>query len=102
MKKIAMLAAAAALFAGQGAAVAGDAAAGEAAFNGKGCVGCHGPAGKSQIPTYPALNGQDAEFLSAELTKFRSGERDNPMMSPMAAGLSDDDIANISAYLAAQ
>lgn len=102
MKKMAMAAAAVALFAVQGSAIAGDAAAGEAAFNGKGCVGCHGPAGKSMIPTYPALNGKDAAFISGELTKFRSGERESATMQPMAAGLSDDDIANVAAYLSAQ
>ena len=33
---------------------------------------------------------------------FRSGKRNNPLMSPMAAGLSDADVANIAAYIAAQ
>ncbi len=81
---------------------AGDAAAGASAYNAKGCVGCHGAAGKQPIANYPAIGGKPADFISAELNKFRSGERNNPVMMPMAAGLSDADVANLAAYLAAQ
>ena len=82
---------------------AGDAGAGANAYMAKGCVGCHGAAGKKPIlPTYPAIGGKPADFISAELNKFRSGERDNPIMKPMAATLNDDDVANLAAYLAAQ
>jgi cytochrome c553 len=84
-------------------ALAGDVAAGEKAFSAKACIGCHGPAGKSANPDmYPALAGKDAAFLIEQLNAFRSGERNNPLMTPMAAGLSDADIADIAAYLAAQ
>jgi cytochrome c553 len=36
------------------------------------------------------------------LNDYKSGKKNNPMMSPQAKGLSDADIANISAFLAAQ
>ena len=81
---------------------AGDAAAGASAFNARGCVGCHGPAGKQPLPSYPAIGGKPAEFLVGELKKFRSGERNNPVMMPMAATLSDTDIENLASYLATQ
>ena len=82
---------------------AGDASAGANAFMAKGCVGCHGAAGKAPIAAnYPAIGGKPADFIAAELNKFRSGERNNPIMMPMAASLSDADIANLAAYLAAQ
>lgn len=81
---------------------AADAAAGASAYNAKGCVGCHGAAGKQPIANYPVVGGKPADFISAELNKFRSGERNNPVMMPMAAGLSDADVANLAAYLAAQ
>ena len=81
---------------------AGDAGAGASAYMAKGCVGCHGAAGKQPIANYPAVGGKPAEFISAELNKFRSGERNNPIMMPMAAGLTDDDVANLAAYLATQ
>lgn len=83
--------------------IAGDAAAGEQAYMSKACIGCHGPAGTSPAPDiYPSLKGKDAAFLAEQLNAFRSGTRNNPLMSPMAAGLTDADVANISAYLAAQ
>lgn len=81
---------------------AGDAGAGASAYMAKGCVGCHGAAGKQPIANYPAIGGKPAEFISVELNKFRKGERNNPIMMPMAAGLNDADVANLAAYLAAQ
>lgn len=83
-------------------AIAGDAAAGEAAFNSKGCSGCHGAGGKSQVPTYPSLAGKDAAFITEQLTAFKNGSRQDPTMNAMAAMLSDDDVANVAAYLSAQ
>ena len=81
---------------------AGDAAAGETAYNARGCVGCHGPAGKQPLPTYPVIGGKSGEYLVTELNKFRSGERNNPIMRPMASMLSEADVANLASYLAAQ
>ncbi len=81
-----------------GAAMA-DAAAGKAAYAGKGCIGCHGAGGKSAIPTYPSLKGKDSTFVTKNLTDFRSGARKNPTMNAMAASLTDGDIANIAAYI---
>jgi len=82
---------------------AGDADAGANAFMAKGCVGCHGASGKKPIvPTYPIIGGKPADFIAAELNKFRTGERNNPIMMPMAASLTDADVDNLSAYLATQ
>ena len=81
---------------------AGDASAGASAYNSRGCVGCHGAAGKKPIANYPVIGGKSAEFISGELNKFRSGERQNPVMGPMAAGLSDADVDNLAAYLSTQ
>ena len=83
-------------------AVAGDAAAGEAAYNSKGCSGCHGAGGQSQIPANPVLAGKDAAVLKKALTEFKSGARKNATMNAMAAMLSDADVDNVSAYLSAQ
>jgi cytochrome c553 len=103
MKKTLMAIAAMASLSALGVATAaGDIASGEAAYNGKGCSGCHGEAGRSQIPTYPTLAGKEAAYLVNNLRKLRSGERESPVMQPMAAGLTDADIANLAAYLAAQ
>ncbi len=82
-----------------GQAMAGDAAAGKSAYAAKGCIGCHGAGGKSVVPTYPSLLGKDAAYVKQNLTDFRAGKRQNPTMNAMAAGLSDADIDNLSAYL---
>ncbi|RLA10966.1 MAG: cytochrome c [Gammaproteobacteria bacterium] len=81
---------------------AGDADVGANTFNSRGCVGCHGASGKKPIANYPVIGGKPAEFISGELNKFRSGERQNPIMGPMAAGLNDADVENLAAYLATQ
>lgn len=64
------------------------------------CAACHGSNGISMIPMYPNLAGQKEQYLVLQLKAFRDGERKNMVMSPMAAGLSDTDIANLSAYYA--
>ncbi len=102
MKKTMILAALAAAALVNAPLQAGDAGAGASAYMAKGCVGCHGVSGKQPIADYPAIGGKPAEYLTTELNKFRSGERNNPIMMPMAAGLSDADVANLSAYLATQ
>lgn len=81
-------------------AFAGDKVAGEA--KAQACVGCHGAQGKSLVPTFPKLAGQHAVYIESTLRDFKSGERKNPMMSPFAAGLSDEDIADVAAYFEAQ
>ena len=81
-----------------GVAVA-DAAAGQAAYAARGCIGCHGAGGVSVVTTYPSLKGQNAAYIKQSLTAFRSGERQDPVMNAMAAGLSDDDISNIADYI---
>src|SRR5690348_6485211 len=81
---------------------AGDAAVGESTFLSKGCVGCHGPAGDSQAPEmFPKLAGLEEAYIVGQLTAFRSGERAGPTMNPMASTLTDEDIANLAAYLSA-
>ena len=76
--------------------IAGDAAAGKA--KSATCAGCHGPEGISQNDIWPNLAGQKEGYMIAQLKAFRAGERKNPMMSPMAAPLSDTDIEDLAAY----
>ena len=73
-----------------------DVAAGQSAYAARGCIGCHGSGGKSVVPTYPSLKGKNSAFVSKNLTDFRSGARQNPVMNAMAAGLSDSDIKNLA------
>jgi len=54
------------------------------------------------VATFPKLAQQHSSYLAQQLQAFKDGTRNDPMMSPMAKSLSDDDIADISAYYAAQ
>jgi cytochrome c553 len=64
------------------------------------CAACHGNNGISMIPMYPNLAGQKEQYLVLQMKAFRDGERKNMVMSPMASGLSDIVIADLSAYYA--
>jgi len=86
-----------ALLVGAGAVqAAGDAEAGKA--KAAMCVACHGQDGIGTQPIYPNLAGQKVQYLITSLKAYKSGARDNPIMKPMAAGLSDEDIENLAAY----
>ena len=76
--------------------LAGDAAAGQAKSGT--CAGCHGAAGISKNPMWPNLAGQQQGYLVKQLKAFRDGSRSDPMMTPMAKPLSDEDIANLAAW----
>lgn len=66
------------------------------------CVACHGADGNSANPEWPALAGQHPAYIIKQLKHFKAGERQNPLMTPMAATLSDEDMADLAAYFAAQ
>ena len=66
------------------------------------CAGCHGQNGNSINPQCPKLAGQHPQYTLNQLLDFKSGERSSPQMSPMAAGLSDQDMEDIAAYYAQQ
>lgn len=66
------------------------------------CVACHGPDGNSVNADWPKLAGQHELYLQRQLTLFKSGQRENAIMTGMVATLDEQDIDNISAYYAAQ
>jgi cytochrome c553 len=66
------------------------------------CVACHGVDGNSVNPEWPKLAGQHPEYIAKQLQAFKSGARKNPLMSPMAAPLSDQDMEDLAAYFSAQ
>lgn len=66
------------------------------------CASCHNADGNSAVPANPKLAGQHPEYLLEQLQEYKSGKRANPIMSGMAAGLTDADMKNISAWLATQ
>ena len=82
------------------AALTGDAA------RGKGltytCRGCHGVTGyKNAYPSYrvPKLGGQSETYLNNALKEYREGKRKHPTMQAQAESFSEQDIADIAAYL---
>ena len=76
-----------------------DLAAGEAKAT-QVCVSCHAVDGSRGAPGFPILQGQHPEYLVKQLTEYKSGKRQNSIMSSMAAQLSDADIRNLAAFYA--
>jgi cytochrome c553 len=97
MKKLMTAAAVMALISAP-AFAAGDAEAGKA--KSAVCAACHGAEGVSAMDIYPNLAGQKAAYLVKQLKAFKAGERNDPIMAPMAMPLSDQDMEDLAAYYA--
>jgi cytochrome c553 len=66
------------------------------------CYGCHGiPGYTNAYPTYrvPMLGGQNADYIVAALKEYKSGERKHGTMNAQASTMSEQDMADIAAYL---
>ncbi|MEI6144972.1 MAG: c-type cytochrome [Methylococcales bacterium] len=66
------------------------------------CISCHGEHGNSLVSTFPKLAGQHSSYFVKQLQAFKNGTRKNPMMSAIASGLSQSDMADLGAYYASQ
>ncbi|WP_342455183.1 c-type cytochrome [Spartinivicinus poritis] len=80
-------------------AAAGDPAKGKA--KAAVCAACHGKNGVAMVPIYPNLAGQNQAYLESSLKAYRAKQRQGGqavVMQAQAANLSDEDIANLSAY----
>ena len=66
------------------------------------CIGCHGIKGYQasfpEIYKVPMISGQNAKYIASSLYAYQKGERKHPTMKGIAASLTDQDIADISAY----
>ncbi|MEO6366065.1 MAG: c-type cytochrome [Luteimonas sp.] len=70
---------------------------------GQACVDCHGKDGNEPLdPTYPKLGGQYHDYLARALQMYRSGGREHALMSAQAQNLTDQEIADLSAYFASR
>ena len=78
----------------------GDATAGQA--KGAVCGACHGMDGNSSDAQYPKLAGQSEQYIVRQLTDFKAGKRQNPIMMGMAASLSPQDMHDLGAYFASK
>ena len=66
------------------------------------CRGCHGVEGyKNAYPSYhvPKLGGQSEVYLRNALLEYRGAKRKHPTMQAQAESFSEQDIADIAAYL---
>jgi len=70
------------------------------------CIGCHSiPDYRADYPfvyKVPMIGGQNAAYIASALTAYKKGERKHPTMRSIAASLSDQDMADIGEYYAAQ
>ena len=62
------------------------------------CQACHGANGNSANPEWPSLAGIGGDYIAEQLQNFKDGKRANPVMQPMAAALSAQDMQDIGAY----
>ncbi|EJN6828413.1 cytochrome C [Vibrio cidicii] len=67
------------------------------------CIACHGPRGNgTELSGFPKISGQHADYIKAQLQKFRESSRGNDMnamMRDIAKKLTDDDINTLSQYV---
>jgi len=81
---------------------AGDAKAGEGKV--AMCIGCHGipryQASFPEVHKVPMISGQSAGYITAALNAYKKGDRKHPTMRSIAVSLSDQDIADVSAFYA--
>lgn len=66
------------------------------------CISCHGAAGNSAGGANPRLAGQHAAYTIKQLHHFKTPERNNAIMTAYAKQLTDQDMADIGAYLEKQ
>jgi cytochrome c553 len=102
--KVAALAALAIVSVSAGAEIVGNAVAGRDKVSN--CIGCHGiqdyRAAYPEVYRVPMLGGQNMQYLIDALHEYRDGNRKFAPMHAIATSLSDQDIADIAAYYAAQ
>ena len=81
-------------------ASAGDAAQG--AQKAAVCSACHGMTGSSVNPEWPNLAGQGEAYIVAQLQGFQRNLRSNPLMTPMAVPLKEEDMKDLGAHFSQQ
>jgi len=70
------------------------------------CIGCHSiPDYRADYPLVykvPMIGGQNGAYIATALSEYKKGERKHPTMRAIATSLSDQDMADIGEYYAAQ
>ena len=70
------------------------------------CIGCHGIPGYQnsfpEIHKVPKISGQSDKYIVSALTAYKKGDRKHPSMRGIAGSLSEQDMADLAAFYAAQ
>ena len=66
------------------------------------CAGCHGTDGVSVGPASPTLAGMAEDTFTDAMETFKSGERPSTIMERIAKGYSEEDVALMAKFFAAQ
>jgi cytochrome c553 len=66
------------------------------------CAACHGADGNSAIAANPKLSQQHTQYLVKQLQEFKSGKRNNAIMTGFASMLTDEDMKNIAYWVASK
>ncbi|TWG83460.1 cytochrome c553 [Cupriavidus gilardii J11] len=66
------------------------------------CLSCHGANGNSGAAVNPKLAAQHPEYTHKQLADFKEKTRNNPIMTPIASALSEQEMRDVGAYLARQ
>lgn len=68
------------------------------------CIGCHAiPGYQASFPLVyrvPKIGGQKPQYIEAALKAYKQGARNNPSMTAIAKGLTDQQIAQLATYYA--
>jgi len=69
----------------------------------KTCQACHGVDGNGTgVGQYPNIAGQYEDYLLHALKAYKSGARNNAIMTGFVAGLDEQQMADLAAYFASQ
>ena len=68
----------------------------------KSCEVCHGTSGASVQAQFPILAGQEFYYLYVQLKDFKSGLREDPIMSPLASVLEKEQMQLVAKYFSEQ
>ena len=65
------------------------------------CMTCHQENGAGMVaPGFPQLAGMNPFYFSKQIADFTNGQRINPIMQPIAKGLSEKEVKDLAAYFA--
>jgi cytochrome c553 len=64
------------------------------------CIACHGAAGISNNDLWPNLAGQKKDYLHKQIVAFQTGDRKDPLMTPIAANLSKEEVTELANFFA--